>query len=84
MLTSHNFSHKRHILAYVYGPLLKRSLDDFKVRWNSHRIKLNRVAGCPDGVPEDLYNLPQLNGMMAMIVMVIYIIYYSCVHLGTS
>ena len=70
MLTSHNFSHKRHILAYVYGPLLKRSLDDFKVRWNSHRIKLQDVQ--------------MVNGMMAMIVMVIYIIYYSCVHLGTS
>jgi len=69
------FSLKRHILAYVYGPLLKNSLDDFKARWNSHRIRLNRVAGCPDGVPEDLYNLPQLNGMMSMIAMVIDIMY---------
>ena len=57
---------KRHILAYVYGLLLKRSLDDFKVRWNSHRIRPNKVAGCPDGVPEDLYNLPQLNGMISI------------------
>ena len=62
MLRSHNISHERHILAYVYGPLLKRSLDDSKVRWNLHRIRRNRVAGSPDGVPEDLYNLPQLNG----------------------
>ena len=50
----------------MYGLLLKRSLDDFKARWNSHRIRPNKVAGCPDGVPEDLYNLPQLNGMISI------------------
>ena len=58
------FHIKRHILAYVYGLLLRKSLNDFKDRWNSHRIRTNRVAGCPDGVPEDLYNLPQLYGTM--------------------
>ena len=56
------FHIKRHILAYVYGLQLRKSLDDFKDRWNSHRIRTNRVAGCPDDVPEDLYNLPQLYG----------------------
>lgn len=80
MLTSHNLLHKRHILAYVYGPLLKRSLDDFKVTWNSHRIRLNRVAGCPDGVPEDLYNLPQLNGMIVIIIVMVIYNYYH-IHL---
>lgn len=53
----------RHCLAYVYAPLLQTSLDDFKKRWNSHRIRKNRIAGCPAGVPEDLYELPQLNGI---------------------
>ena len=76
-----SFSH-RHILAYVYGLLLKQSLDDFKARWNSHRIRRNRVAGCPDGVPDDLYNLPQLNGM-TLIITVIYIMVITSVHLGT-
>lgn len=45
-----------------YGSLLKGTLDDFKERWNNHRIRPNRVAGCPPGVPDDLYSLPQLQG----------------------
>ena len=52
----------RHCIGYVYEPLLKEALEDFKDRWNSHRIRRNRVAGCPAGIPDDLYHLPQLNG----------------------
>ena len=54
----------RHCLAYVYGSLLKRVLQEFKERWNSHRIRPSRIAGCPAGVPDDLYYLPHLNGLM--------------------
>ena len=32
-------------MAYVYLPLLNEALHDFKERWNSHRIRRNRVAG---------------------------------------
>ena len=31
-------------------------------QWNIHRIRQNRKAGCPAGVPNDLYELPQLEG----------------------
>ena len=55
-------NHYRHCLAYVYEPLLENSLKDFKARWNSHRIRNNRKAGCPSGVPDDLYYLPQQQG----------------------
>ena len=51
-------------MGYVYEPLLNEALQDFKERWNFHRIRLNRVAGCPAGVPSDLYYLPQLNGRL--------------------
>ena len=63
--------HILHILAYVYELLIKSSLDDFKARWNSHRIRCNKVAGCPEGVPDDLYNIPQLNGMTPLVIILI-------------
>lgn len=47
----------------MYGDLLEASLNDFKDRWNNHRIRHNRLAGCPSGVPDDLYTLPQLTGL---------------------
>ena len=31
--------------------------------WNSHNLQASRLAGCPAGVTDDLYNLPQLHGM---------------------
>ena len=49
------FHIKRHILAYVYGLLLRKSLDNFKDRWNSHRIRTNRVVGSPVA-PDSILN----------------------------
>lgn len=60
----HNYS--RHCLGFVYGELIEASLNDFKARWNSHRIRHNRRSGCPSGVPDDLYTLPHLTGMHAL------------------
>ncbi len=54
----------RHCLSYVYVPLLSQALTDFKKRWNSHTIRPSRLAGCPAGVPDDLYNLPELTGII--------------------
>ena len=53
----------RHCLAYTYELLLREALDSFCSRWNSHKIRPSRTAGCPSGVPEDLYKLPHLNGI---------------------
>ena len=41
-------------------PILKEALVEFKHQWNTHRIRQNKVARCPHGVPDDLYHLPQL------------------------
>ena len=54
----------RHCLAYVYGPLLQEALDNFRNRWNSHLMRKNKQGGYPSGVPNDLYNLPQLSGWL--------------------
>ena len=70
----------RHCIAYVYEPLIKKALDDFKERWNCHAIRPNRLAGCPSGVPDDLYSLPQLTGIMTWV----YLINNYCMNAGTS
>eukprot|EP00731_Ephydatia_muelleri_P000806 Em0001g806a len=48
---------RRHIAAYVFEPSLRKELHESKVRWNQHRIRYNRRAVCPGGVPDDLYTL---------------------------
>lgn len=53
-----------HCLRFVYGDLIAASLNDFKERWNSHRIRRSRLSGCPCGVPDDLYTLPHLTGII--------------------
>ena len=47
----------------MYCDLSENSLTEFKDCWNSHSIRASRLAGCPAGVPDDLYDLPQLHGM---------------------
>lgn len=51
-------------MGYVYGTLIEKTLCEFQERWNSHTIRQNRLAGCPSGVPDDLYNLPEMNGII--------------------
>ena len=54
----------RHLAAYVFGGVLARELDEFKSRWNNHRIRWNRPASCPCDVPNDLYHLVGNIGML--------------------
>ena len=55
-------------LSYVYEPLISKVLAEYTERWNSHEIRPTRLAGCPSGVPDDLYNLPQLTGILLLII----------------
>lgn len=68
----------RHCLAYIYAPLLQNALDDFRARWNSHRMRPNKKAGCPTGVPDDLYNLPHLTGTTSYCKPIDYKIWSHC------
>ena len=51
----------RHCVAFVYLPFLKEDLSNFVERWNDHRIRPSKTSGCPSGVPNDLYHLPEIN-----------------------
>ena len=39
-------------------PLLQKELEDFQDAWNSHFIQKNHLTHLPEGVPNDLYEMP--------------------------
>jgi hypothetical protein len=43
-------------------PLLIKELNEFKLEWNTHRIRYDAKSHCPSGCPDDNYFLPELNG----------------------
>ncbi|KAJ7358938.1 hypothetical protein OS493_020779 [Desmophyllum pertusum] len=49
-------------LQYVYMPLLRKELGEFVEEHNSHRIRKQHGKKTPQGIPEDLYNFPELKG----------------------
>ncbi len=53
---------RRQCLAIVFLPLLERELREFVRYWNSHPLRRNRVAECPQGIPDDLYDMPDNYG----------------------
>ena len=48
----------RQCLAVVFLPLLEKELRQFVRYWNSHLLRCNRMTDCPQGIPDDLYNMP--------------------------
>ena len=54
----------RHSAGYVFAPLIKKELEEFRILWNNHRIRRNRLAGCPAGIPDDIYHLVGGEGIL--------------------
>ena len=48
----------RYCLAYVFGDLLQKDIDEFVDDWNSHSIRKNRFSKGPFGRPTDMYDMP--------------------------
>ncbi len=44
------------------GHLVEKELDEFKESWNNHRIRSNNRSALPSGIPNDLYEMPNLYG----------------------
>lgn len=57
----------RKCIAFAFATLLQRDLDEFVMHWNSHRIRKSNLAESPSGVPNDLYDMPEIEGMHAWI-----------------
>ena len=49
-------------LVYIYLPIIRRELLQWKEEWNSHRIRRQSNTECPAGVPEDNYYFPEAVG----------------------
>lgn len=52
----------RKSMAVAFLPILKKDLHSFMMFWNSHHIRPSRMATCPNGCPDDLFDMPQLYG----------------------
>ena len=55
---------KTHYIGTHFAPLLKKELEEFRTLWNNHRIRRNKLAGCPAGVPDDIYHLVGVEGIL--------------------
>ena len=49
-------------------PLLQKELEDFKDAWNSHSIRKNHLTHLPEGVPNDLYEMPNPGSYIIIII----------------
>lgn len=43
-------------------PILEEELRNIKEDWNGHRIRLQKRTDRPNGVPNELYDFPELKG----------------------
>ena len=57
----------RQCLAFVFADVLQKELDGFLEHWNSHPIRPSRNTESPGGFPDDLYDVPELFGMLLLL-----------------
>lgn len=46
-------------MRYCIMPVLQNDLDEIRQLWNTHRIRSNRSAVCPSGIPDHIYHAPE-------------------------
>jgi len=51
-------------IRYSFGPLIQEELNRVITEWNYHRVRPSSMAEAPAGIPEVLYHLPELEGML--------------------
>lgn len=49
----------RNCLVFAHLPVLTRDLNEYVSIWNSHHIRPVRLAGCPSGRPDDMFDMPE-------------------------
>ena len=53
----------RDLLTFVFLPLVQKEMDIFRdTIWNSHRVRCQKDAQLPKGVPSHLYSFPENYG----------------------
>lgn len=54
----------RDAVRYSFGAVIQKELDQFVHDWNSHRIRHTNMAEVPHGIPDVLYTVPSLKGVI--------------------
>ena len=49
-------------LAYTVVDILQDEMEEFVLYWNSHPLRRNRIALCPHGIPDDIFEMPENYG----------------------
>lgn len=53
----------RHPLAFVFIPVIQSEMDIFReMIWNSHRVRAQKEAQMPKGIPNHLYSFLETYG----------------------
>ena len=60
----------RYCLLFIFGPLIEADIKDFVQDWNTYSIHSNNNTASPCGRPDDMYQVPEMFGELAL-----YIIY---------
>jgi hypothetical protein len=56
------------MLAYIYIPVIQKELDVFQRIWNSHRIRKQKEARLPKGIPDHVYSFPEKYGAYCFVI----------------
>mgnify|MGYP002803414281 CR=1 FL=1 len=53
----------RDLLAFVFIPVIQKEIDIFyKCTWNTHRIRQQKDAQMPKGIPDHVFHFPENYG----------------------
>ena len=48
------------MLAYIFLPVIEKEMETFRSSvWNSHRVRKQKDAQLPKGIPDHLYCFPE-------------------------
>ena len=52
----------RHLLAFIFIPVIQTEMSSFQALWNTHRVRKQKDAQLPKGIPDHLYSFPEQYG----------------------
>lgn len=50
------------IAEFCFMKLLQSDLNYFQQWWNTHHVRRTRTSGCPGGLPQELFDFPEMYG----------------------
>lgn len=62
IITIYYNCHYRDSVRFAFGCLLQQQLNSFVLEWNMHRIRPSNMAEAPCGIPNIIFDFPELKG----------------------